>query len=338
MIKIWKYKAGSAALALITACGGGGGGGSGVSDSNATVNISTGDYFTYAFNQKTTSGTTTAYTFTRYMSDVKADQSFMTVLTNSNDIGKSTWEANSDFQRVSWIGGSTSCNNSPQKDDPGSVKNLFVGMTWDLKYTTTCITSNTSTSYARTNKGTVVSSEPYIIAGVGSFDTYKLVSTYESVTSTERYVSQSTCWRDKKFNRTIACETTYSNYINGSSVPAASSSGTSSMKLYAFNVANFDNNKPSLARFSGNWTLNWSGDSYGYCSINVNIVGAISGNCYQQDPYATSSITGSVNVNGVLNITSGVGSTVSGNLNSPISGSGTWRNPTTSGSWTAVHL
>lgn len=337
MFNLIKNIALASVATLIVACGGGGSGSGGGLVASTTSVISTGDYFTYAFSSTPVTGTPTAYTFTRYMTNVKPDQSFVTDFTYSNGTAKSTYDTNSDFQELSWISGSTSCNNSPLTTQVGSVKNLKVGTTWDLKYTRTCITSNTSTVYAYTYKGSVTASEPYVIAGL-TFDTYKLVYTQEYQTSTNRFSANYTCWRDKNFDRTLACEWSYANYANGSTVTTAATSGVGSYKLYAFNVANFTNNKPSVARFAGDWTLNWNGDGTGTCSITANIVGGVTGTCTQKSPYATSSITGTVDINGGLNITSGVGSTISGGLTSPISGNGTTKNGTTIGFWTASHL
>jgi hypothetical protein len=218
------------------------------------------------------------------------------------------------------------------------VKNLKVGTSWDLKYTRTCITSNTSTVYNTTNKGSVVASEPLVIGAI-TFDTYKLVYTIDQSTGTNRYLTNYTCWRDKDFDRTIACDSTYANYLNGSTVVSAANAGSTSYKLNSFNVASFQNNKPSVARFAGKWALTWSGDGFGNCEITTNVVGVIVGTCTQQTPYsATVSITGNVDLNGVINIVSGNGSSISGNLTSPIAGSGAWKNTTSSGNWTASHL
>jgi hypothetical protein len=321
---------------VLSACGGGGGGGDGSAGLNS--NVTTGDYFNYSYTSKSSAGTQTAYTFTRFMSDVKPDQSFVTDYTYSNDFQKSTYETNNNFQEINWNSATTSCSNSPITTSPGSVKNLKVGTTWDLKYNRTCITSNTSTIYNTTNKGSVVASEPFVIGAI-TFDTYKLVYTIDQSTTTNRNITNYICWRDKTFDRTLACDSTYANYPNGAMVTTAANSGSTSFKLNSFSVTGFTSNKPSVARFAGKWVLNWSGDSFGNCAITANVVGVIVGTCTQQTPYVTTgSITGNVDLNGNLNITGEIGSTISGNLTSPISGSGTWKNTTSNGVWVASHL
>ena len=329
MIEKFKLTIAAATLLLITACGGG-------SEvvGNTEYKKSLGDYFTYFYTTTSNSNTTTGYFFTRSYTQVSSDQSWVNDQTYSNNTVKSKFQFNSDRQEISQAYGPTSmttCVNNPTTSSHGPLKNLNVGSAWDLSYTRTCTGASPSITTI-TNKGSVIASELYTILGI-TFDTYKLVYIITETTSTNYRVSTDTCWRDKYFDIRIYCERTSLNYASSSNLTTPTSSGVNSEKLYAFSVAGFGNNKPDVSRYAGRWDLSGS-DNSSLSSIAITVDGVVTG---IGTGINNKGEAGTIDKNGILNFSTANGTTFTGSLTSGVEGTGTWKNATTSGSWTASH-
>ena len=320
-----------ATLSLITACGGGGGSEIAV---NPNYTKSVGDYFTYFYTLTTNTNVQSGYFLTRNYTQVNSDQSWVNDQIYSNNVVKSKFEFNSDNQELSQIYGPTSmttCVNNPTASSHGPLKNLKVGSTWNLSYTRTCTGASPSVT-TMTNKGSVIAAEPYTILGL-TFDTYKLVYTFTEIASTYYRITNETCWRDKNFDVRIYCERTSSNYASSLDLTNPTSSGVSSEKLYAYSVAGFANNKPDVARYAGRWDISGS-DNTSLSSIAITVDGVVTG---IGTGINNKGEAGNIDKNGILNFTTVNGTTFSGRLTSGVAGAGTWRNATSSGSWTASH-
>jgi len=312
---------------LLIACGGG----SEIAG-NSDYKKSVGDYFTYFYTTTSNTHAQTSYFFTRNYTEVNSDQSYVNVQTYSSNDVKSKFEFNSDNQEVSRKFGvlrETVCVNSPVDSSHGPLKNLKVGSTWDLNYTRTCSGEVPSLTVIN-NKGSVVASEPYTILGI-TFDTYKLVYTITETTSTNYRINNDTCWRDKYFDIRIYCERTTLNYSSSSNLTTPTSSGVNSEKLYAFSVAGFGNNKPDVSRYAGRWNLSGS-DNSSLSSIAITVDGVVTG---IGTGVNNKGEVGAIDKNGILNFSTANGTTFTGSLTSGVEGTGTWKNATTSGNWTA---
>jgi hypothetical protein len=113
---------------------------------------------------------------------------------------------------------------------------------------------------------------------------------------------------------------------------------------------------PSRAKFAGAWELSAQGTGGQNCWFIVNTSSALRGECYfgkqvsgdatlplfpgsPPSPPATvtRAITGTVGLDGTLAFSLSDGTSYSGNLSNPVSGSGTWRTGGINGTWTASH-
>ena len=330
MINKIKLLTATAVLSLFSACGGGGGGGSAIVD-NSEYKKSVGDAFTYFYTDTSNANVQTSYFFTRNYTPVSSDQSYVNDQTYSNKIVKSKNKFDSDHQEINYTSGSpttTTCVNNPTKTFTGLMKNLKVGSTWDLNYTRTCTGASPSVA-TWTNKGSVTASEPYTILGI-TFDAFKLVYISTETTSTNYRVTNTTVWRDKYFDVRLYSDFATSNYANSSNLTTPINSSVYSERLYAFNVAGFGNNKPDVSRYAGRWDLSGS-DNSSLSSIAITVDGIVTG-------IGTKGEVGTIDKNGTLNFSTANGTTFTGSLTSGVAGTGTWKNATTSSSWTALHL
>lgn len=203
-------------------------------------------------------------------------------------------------------------------------KNLSVGLTFDISSSYSC---TNSTGYSVRTKGSVVSSELKSIP-VGKFDSYKVVytTTYSSISSDFSWVNSYTCWYGKFINEQIACDWEYVNNTGSSYV--------ASFSIVGLSIANYSDSKPTVARFAGSWSLEWSGSNSGACDITVGSSGSIIGTC----PGGVA-VSGSIDVNGAVTVSTLSGATIGiGNATSTISANGTWTNASEFGTWKATHL
>lgn len=331
------------ACGALTACGGGGGDNSTSTGQGAgSVSFRVGDSLTYARTSTPvapSTGTASAYLYTRYVADVSADGGFRTNLLYSNDWIAETYDQSSDLQQTSWTSGNTSCTNSPKVDGPGAV--LTVGKTWDITYTRTCITSTTSNATTWNKKGVVVGAET-VTTTAGSFDTYKYTETQTGRSSTGTTLVTQTCWRDKALNRTVACDWNRKFTPTGAASPTESSFET--QKLSSLSVAAYSASRPMAERFAGKWLLRWTGTNSGGCDVTVSVTGNVSGGCIVNglirvvgDTSYDYSVTGTVDKTGALNARMSSGAAISGTFESPVKAAGNWSNTGASGTWVATH-
>jgi len=326
MINKIKLLTAMSVLTFLTACGGG----SAIVD-NSEYNKSVGDYFTYFLTDMSNANVQNSYFLTRNYTQVSSDQSYVNDQTYSNTVVKRKYEFDSERQEINYTSGSpttTTCVNNPVKTSLGSIKNWEVGSTWDLNYTRTCTGAIPSVA-TWTNKGSVTASEPYTILGI-TFDTFKTVYITTETTSTNYRVINWTVWRDKYFGVALYSGSAASNYANSSNLTTPTNTSVLSEKLYAFNVAGFGNNKPDVSRYAGRWDLSGS-DNSSLSSIGITVDGIVTG-------IGTKGEVGTIDKNGTLNFSTANGTTFTGSLTSGVAGTGTWKNATTSSSWTALHL
>jgi hypothetical protein len=304
--------------------------------------INTGDYTSYSLVRsptEATSGSPTTQWFTRYITDVKSSGAYTTAVTYSDNTRKYQLDYNEELQETSYTTtvpitstgpSTTTCINSPMVDSP--TPPFKVGKTWDIRFTRTCYSSNTSSVRSERNYGSVISEEKKSVPA-GIFDTAKLQYTRISTNSDGTSESRYTCWREKENNRTVACD--YTSKYTPSGTSQASSSYSYEQKLQYFNIATSSQNKPGIARFAGNWTAKSSNTDT--CYLTVGVTGTITGNCYRSGDSSTYSATGNVNNDGIINAMTSSGTTITGKLNNPLAGAGSWTNSGTSSSWNAQH-
>lgn len=316
-----------AVLALLAACGGGGGGGGGGnSPGNAaapttpvsgTFAIATGDSLTYQITRSSTvtpvpSGTP-GISATTYFERVAADGSSTQVDTDgdSNSSDQISTDINASFQEVGWRQGLTSCANTPQVNTV--AKPLGVGKSWDVTYSRSCGVGGRTIPGNRSS-GSVVSTES-VVTPVGTFNAYKLVyvNQYPSVRASY------TCWREVVTNVVLSCD--FSEEVAIGPQPFTTHT---SKRLVGFSLASFPGQGLTASRFAGRWNLAWGGAKAGHCSpLVVNSQGTLTGACQLDvSPYSPSTISGTVDANGVLKASLSSGTTIAGNLTSPLAGTG----------------
>jgi len=306
--------------------------------------INTGDYTSYSLVRsptEATSGSPTTQWFTRYITDTKSSGAFTRAVTYSDNTPKSQSDYNEERQETSYTTtvpitstgpSTTTCTNSPMVDSP--TPPFKVGKTWDIRYTRTCYSPNTSSVRSERNYGSVVSEEKKSVPA-GIFDTAKLQYTRISTNPEGTWESRYTCWTEKETNRTVACD--YTSKYTPLGTSQAPSSYSYEQKLQYFNIATSGQNKPGIARFAGNWTTNWTGSNTGTCYLTAGVTGTITGTCYPSGDSSTYSATGNVSNDGAINVMISSGVKITGKLNNPLAGAGSWTNAGTSGAWNAQH-
>jgi hypothetical protein len=90
-----------------------------------------------------------------------------------------------------------------------------------------------------------------------------------------------------------------------------------------------------LARFSGQWRLSMS-EGGGCATVTVDRVGGVTADCAAGT--TTYTLVGNVDAEGVFTAATSRGTTLTGNLSSPLAGLGNWRRAGSTGTWAASRL
>jgi hypothetical protein len=332
-------KAAVMGLALaVTLSGCGGGGGSSATTAALATSVprvvaTAGDYFTYNVTVTPTGQSAINSTVTRAYPTVNGDGSGTRIDTYSTPSARSNLTYDALFGTTGYtVGstGSTTCTDSP------SLIIIPVPATtstsWNNNSTQTCTGLSPSTITLNVS-GSLTAFES-VVTPAGTFYAGK-VSYTETETQTGVFteVLNFTCWVDTVTGRLVKCNATYTYTPNS----GTAITGSETVTLAGYSAASLSS-VPTVARFAGTWTGSYSGTSSGSCSnLVVNTAGSISGSCSDINVGAFT-VTGTVNVNGTINMTASTGATFTGTLSSTINGSGTWIGaPSGGGSWTAAH-
>ena len=335
-------------LAGLSACGGGGGSAGDtptaqpLSTTYPSVKPTVGDYYIFTATSTVTTPTGTAPTTStsvRTYPTVNSDGSYTRAVTGASI--KQARDYAADGKVTTSTSTSQQCVYSPGYliSPPAGTA---VGQAYSGTTGQTCTftgSSVPSTSTLSTN-GTADAIES-VTTVAGTFRAFKQTATY--VTTTNGYVSTTveTCWTDMVLGRTVKCSTSYSTVQPDLTVVSA---GSSVSELTAYSVAGAAPVGSTLPRFVGSWRVNFAGAATGNCgSVSVTTAGVINTSACVRTNSSGSvignfTVSGSVDVNGVVTATGSDGSSFAGSLTSPTAGTGTWVNGSMSGTWTASHL
>jgi hypothetical protein len=309
MIKKIKFLTATAVLAFLTACGGGGGGGQA-----ASLNV--GDSITYRLTSGSYVGGTELLnrSTTRYVTAKSNDSSLTLISTSSDQSINGSMLVTPDYLIQSF---GTCTYSNPAESSIFGGKDVFVGKLWSTAYVRTCLGSITDTVSIT---GSVTSEGSYV-SSVGTFDAYKANFTVKYSTG---LLSSHECWYDKQLHVVLGCA--QSTNSNGALT-------YTTVTLKGIDVNSYSNSYRSAERFAGQWNLSYTGSNSGTCQITSSNVGVISGSCS-----GGTTLSGVVDRSGDLSINISTGALITGKLNNPLAGNGSWVNSGASGLWTAVHL
>jgi hypothetical protein len=330
---------GGAMVLLIAACGGGGTSGTQAPSPGPLMrnDAAPGDYFVYAMSTTTTvpSGVPT-----------NTRNSIVTYRTLASD---------GTNQRVGTIGGSSGVPRQPSTYNvDGALVSLdgapgapvvcsfsvplaltppfprAVGQTWSNTTTRSCGSANTTI----VTSGAVTARESLVLP-IGTLDTWRTQRNVTFTTSVDVAVQQLTCWYSVTRGQMVRCDTNYQRTPNGAASPDAVTSTTELLTGAGGPGRAFEGN--AQARFDGTWRVTFTGTASGTCGfLNVSATGAINGSCTSSGG-APFTVSGSVDLNGAVNVAWPGGGILTGSMTSPYEGSGTWTEGANSGSWTAHH-
>jgi len=344
--------AGAAVLAIVlaglSACGGGGGSAGDTSTSQPLpttfpgVKPTAGDYYIYTVTASTTTPANvqpTTTTSVRTYSVVNSDGSYTRVVTGTSIKQSRDYAADGKVATSSSV--SQQCAYSPgYLISPAA--GTAVGQTYSGTTSETCTISGGSgpSTATLTTSGTADAIES-VTTAAGTFRAFKYTSTYVRTNGTYVSTTLETCWTDMVLGRSVKCNTSYTTVQ--STDQSVIGAGSSTSELTAYSAAGAAPVGSTLPRFVGSWRVTFAGAATGYCSnAAVTTAGAITSSCVRTNSSGSVignfTVSGSVDVNGVVSATGSDGSSFTGSLTSPTAGAGAWVNGSMSGTWTADHL
>jgi hypothetical protein len=301
-----------------------------------------GDYFTrrnWNFSVSSNSLISESY-FTRITDNVKPDGSLEFISSGfikSSTVPISTYitfsESNSQGYQVYNSYASHTCRWDPIVYGPGN--DLFVGKSWDTNSTQKCERTNGGVSGIQDiscrSVGRVAKAGSYTVTA-GTFNAFNLLVTITCISGSTTTVTESSQWLETGSKSLLGFTnlTTSSTISNPSSRPSIT---YTTSDMIGFKNQTAPTSKPTIARFAGNWSLNWIGSNSGDCQLKVEIAGSLSGTC---DGSLT--LSGSIDINGKVSATISSGARITGSITGIHFGNGNWSNGPASGTWTAVHL
>ena len=317
----------------LVACGGSGGSSTPVPLPTTLSKIlpTQGDNLTYLLTTTATGGPAINSSYTTVYTTVNGNGTLASTTTFGTGSSIQTVNIAADFGTTDYTQGATQCINSADDISFNSYPAIF-GQAFNNSFTQTCTTfGSPSTSKTITKTGSLQSFE-YVAVPAGTFYAAKSVYTEtQSIPGTSTFVLNYTCWWDTGTGRRVKCQDTYTL------TPAVGSVSTGShlAVLTGYSAAGHAT-VLTVSRFSGNWSVSYIGGDVGSCTIPETDTGVITGSCF---PNAGGSftVTGTVNVNGAVVVTAAGGAVFTGQLSSPLAGSGTWAGNGLSGTWTSMH-
>ncbi len=292
-----------------------------------SVKPAEGDYYVYQ-NSVTTSvpaGTApTSSNTVRYYVNVDADGTLVRA-----DVGSSAtrftrfYTADGAQTRVEPDVGTNVCTYAPAyRNTP--LAGTLPGTSYNFSSTITCVTSGTSSSVVA---GTYAAAESITLPVVGTFTAAKYSYRDTTTGTTGVTTADTTCWTDIATGRLLKCDTT------SSFVPAGQTSPTN-VRATAFVLSAYQRvgSAPvgdTRQGLVGKWDILDTGG--GVCEGTLAAGGVYSGNCTR----GNTTFTGSVDNTGHVNGTTSDGTTITGTLDSPVSGSGSVTGPGGTFGWTA---
>lgn len=326
---------GSGLLFLLAACGGGGEGGGGAGGVGGgpapftRTEAEVGDYFIYAMTSTTSvpaGEVPSAYSSTVAYRTMAADgtNQRMTTWSTGQAGGPKTYNANDAVVSHDGV-----CSFSPPNQEAPPYPRA-VGQTWNGSSQFICRTY--TATYVQT--GQVVARESLVLPA-GTFDAYRATRTSTATGPTGVYTENSTCWYGVDRGVLLRCDSTNSRTLTGASTPDLVVSYTQA--LTGLGGPNRVAQGVRLPRFQGSWNIAYSGGASGACMLlSVSAGGDITGSCANVGG-PSFSVAGTVNEDGVVNISLPGGGALNGNFGTIYSGSGTWSDAGLSGTWTATH-
>lgn len=301
-----------------------------------------GDYFTrrnWNFSVSSNSLISESY-FTRVIDNVKPDGSLEFI---SSGFIKLSTAPISTYLTFSGRNGqgyptytsylSDTCRWDPIVYGPGN--DLFVGKSWDTNSTQKCERTDGRVSGIQDiscrSVGRVAKVGPHTVTA-GTFNAFNLLFTTTCISGSTTTVTESSQWLETGSKLLLG----FTNLSTSSTINNPSS--RPSITYTTSDVIGFKNQtaptyKPTIARFAGNWSLNWIGSNSGDCQLKVEIAGGLSGTCD-----GSLNLSGSIDINGKVSATISSGARITGSITGIHFGNGNWSNGPASGTWTAVHL
>jgi hypothetical protein len=332
--------------AAITGCGGGGADAPGTGTptvANAYPNVSptVGDYWVYSETSTVVSGGNTAGTI-----------SYVRNFTASNPINRTDTFSNSDGlnnnnlstkrvfdtagKEINYKTGTSTCTYQPSFAAAPAFDTL-AGVAFSANATLTCIdsVSNATTVQNVTSTGNTVGLEDVNVTA-GTFKAFKYNVTRVTTTATNEGTANQTIWIDSVTGRTVK----YTINTKSKTLPAGTLASEVNYvgEAVSYNAQGKGSVNINAKRFAGGWSGSYAGSLNGTCVFTVTAATSsnVTGRCTSSTNVNTT-LTGSVNDAGAINITVSDGTALSGSLTSPIAGNGTWANGTATGTWTVTH-
>lgn len=223
---------------------------------------------------------------------------------------------------------------------PGIARGTAVGQSFSASTTVDCAVPSGSPYTYTSSVNSIGQAMESRTTPAGTFNTFKYQAQYVTTSSSAITTGTETCWIDTATALTVRCESSFTSVPSDTSV--APSSSNTVLELVGLSSNSGSPVGSALPRFVGLWGVTFAGSGNGRCSaLSVNTSGGISGSCQTMDSLgtvtSTFTVTGSVDVNGVVTAAGSDGSTLSGNLTSPLGGSGTWTRGSATGTWSASH-
>lgn len=302
------------------------------------VQYTSGDWYLYESTRTNTlpSVSTTNYSYVREFRAGSAEQ-YQRILTYSDPAMRLTSQAYSSGGLLSSLSNTSNCTYSPPYRSPPPPGNT-VGQAYSMTSTQSCVppvsgsgTPSTSTS---TVNGSINAIEERTVPA-GTFQTFKYTMQSQSVSTTGISAATETCWIDASTGHTVECSS--SSTFTPANTSSLSSSSSFVMRMVAYGAGGRAPVGDAVRRFAGAWTASLSGDDSGTCSsVIISASGAISASCTSTAAGAFT-LTGNVSADGTATAVASNGASLTGSFTSPSTGSGTWRNGTLSGTWSATH-
>jgi hypothetical protein len=211
-----------------------------------------------------------------------------------------------------------------------------IGSTYSVSTEATCV-GNSKFPESRTG---IVEGLERVTSPAGVFDAIKYTTTQVSTSDGSTFTTRETCWTDIKTGFDVRCDTLFTVTKAGSpTAQPISTTTTTVLQSYAFNGQPTVN--PSSLRHAGLWTIASNDDRPFECArFLVREDGGFGAECSSRRANGENTffrIAGTIDASGAV-VATGSDASFSGTLKSPISGAGSWKSGSLSGTWRAYHL
>jgi hypothetical protein len=216
---------------------------------------------------------------------------------------------------------------------PVAPASAVIGEAYSTSTTLACqyLPNGSATATNVTLNGTVLAAESLTV-GAGTFDTVKMTQTESTSNTALTTTSIQNYWTDRITGRTIKVTSSYTETPTGKIAPSYQENNARELVGYYLKG---QKGGAIVRRFAGNWAMVIEdGQDRFNCPISVDSNGQFSGNNCDGTPVV---INGVVGESGAASGSTGDGASFSGTFTSPSRATGTWKNGSNSGTWTAAH-